>query len=187
MSSVRAMMRERPQLVLQIIAASGGEGTSSIARGLARRAAQEAWCETLLLDATDVARAAPTRRIRHEESPTQNSLNVYHDRSFDRLYWATLAADTSGAIPIDLGSLYADLRTRFDLIVVDSPSIEDMPDGAALTALADGVILVAAAEQTRVAVIERGKAIITKDGGRIIGVVLNRRRDYIPQFLYRHL
>jgi protein-tyrosine kinase len=187
MACVRALMRERPQLVLHVVSASPGEGTSSIARSLARRAAQEPWCATLLLDATDIAAAAPTRRRGDPDDAQGNGPVLFRDRELERLRWATLRPDASGAIPLDLYQLYEDLRARFDLVVVDCPSIADMPDGATLAALADGVIMVAAAEQTRVAVIEHAKALIVKSGGRILGMVLNRRRDYIPQFLYRHL
>jgi Mrp family chromosome partitioning ATPase len=187
MACVRSMMRERPQLVLHVIAAAHGEGTSSIARGLARRAAQEPWCSTLLLDATDAAAAAPARGHQRSASGAHDGLVLFRDREQERLRWATLSADASGAIPLDLGQLYDDLRAQFNLVVVDCASIEAMPDGAALASLADGVMLVAAAEQTRVAVIEHAKAVIAKSGGRILGIVLNRRRDYIPQFLYRHL
>ncbi|HEV8014083.1 MAG TPA: hypothetical protein VGP48_01050 [Stellaceae bacterium] len=188
LACVRSLMRERPQLVLHIVSAAPGEGTSSIARSLARRAAQEPWCATLLLDATDIAAAAPTgRRVGRLDEAPSNGMVLFRDRELDRLRWATLRPDASGAIPLDLGQLYEDLRARFDLVIVDCPSIEEMPDGAALAARADGVILVAAAEQTRIAVIEHAKTMIAKSGGRILGVVLNRRRDYIPRFLYRHL
>jgi Mrp family chromosome partitioning ATPase len=52
---------------------------------------------------------------------------------------------------------------------------------------ADGVILVVQAETTRPAVVAHAKGQIEQAGGNVLGAVLNRRGDYIPDFLYRML
>jgi Mrp family chromosome partitioning ATPase len=47
----------------------------------------------------------------------------------------------------------------------------------------DGVILVVEADSTPVVEAEAAKRQLDKVGARILGVVLNRRRSYIPAFL----
>jgi Mrp family chromosome partitioning ATPase len=79
------------------------------------------------------------------------------------------------------------LKAKFDLIIVDSPPATMFPDGPAIVSQVDGVILVVEAEKTRWQVALRVKEKIVKSGGTILGVVFNKRRYYIPQFVYRHL
>jgi Mrp family chromosome partitioning ATPase len=51
----------------------------------------------------------------------------------------------------------------------------------------DGVVLVLAAEDTRWPVAERVKESIERSGGRVLGIVLNKRRYHIPPCIYRRL
>jgi Mrp family chromosome partitioning ATPase len=43
------------------------------------------------------------------------------------------------------------------------------------------------AEKTRWPVAENTKQMIEKNGGKVLGVVLNKRQFYIPDFIYRRL
>jgi Mrp family chromosome partitioning ATPase len=54
------------------------------------------------------------------------------------------------------------------------------PDARALAPLVDGVILVVEADVTPVAVANRAVELIRDTGANLLGVVLNKRRDYIP-------
>ena len=51
----------------------------------------------------------------------------------------------------------------------------------------DQVILVVRAHRTKRQVVEHAKDEITKHGGKLLGVVLNRRRFFIPDFIYKRL
>ncbi|MGA7878754.1 MAG: hypothetical protein WCA08_24050 [Desulfoferrobacter sp.] len=79
------------------------------------------------------------------------------------------------------------MRNRFSFIIIDSPPLADSPDGLAFAPHADGVILVLEAERTRSSVAESLKARISQVGGRIVGIVFNKRRYYIPPFIYKRL
>jgi Mrp family chromosome partitioning ATPase len=52
---------------------------------------------------------------------------------------------------------------------------------------ADGIILVVEAEKVRPVVVSRAKQSIEEHGGQVLGVVLNKARRYIPQFIYRFM
>jgi protein-tyrosine kinase len=78
------------------------------------------------------------------------------------------------------------LREMFDLVLIDSPP--------ATTARSmnfkpwiDGIVLVVEAEKTRWPVVENVKVRILNSGNRILGMVFNKRRKYIPEFIYRRL
>jgi Mrp family chromosome partitioning ATPase len=79
------------------------------------------------------------------------------------------------------------LRDRFDMIILDTPPATIYPDGLAMVRQVDGVILVVEAEKTRWPVALRVKEKITKNGGNLLGIVFNKRRFYIPEWLYKRL
>jgi protein-tyrosine kinase len=79
------------------------------------------------------------------------------------------------------------LRERFDLVLIDSPPATLYPDGLSIVNKVDGVVLVVAAEDTRWPVAESVKDHITRSGGRLLGMVFNKRRFYIPEFIYKRL
>jgi len=95
------------------------------------------------------------------------------------------AGDTGGqAIELDIvDTLLARLRSQFDFIVVDGPPVNSYADASVLATKVDGVILVVEADQTPVVEAENAKRQLGKVGARILGVVLNRRRSYIPAWI----
>ncbi len=87
----------------------------------------------------------------------------------------------------DCQSAFSDMREQFDLTLLDTPPINTFPEGLALTPWVDGVVLVVRAGHTRREVVQHAAEQIRLHGGKILGVVLNRRRYVIPNFLYRRL
>jgi Mrp family chromosome partitioning ATPase len=103
---------------------------------------------------------------------------ILHEREKDELSSVSISV---------LEQALVHLRPFFDLIILDSQAILKDAFGNALSKLTDGTILVVEAERTRAPVAEETKRLIEGSGGRIIGAILNRRRYYIPKFLYRLL
>ncbi len=87
----------------------------------------------------------------------------------------------------DCQSALSDMRGQFDLTMLDLPPVNAFPEGLALMPWVDGVLLVVRAGHTRREVVQHAKEQIQLHGGKILGVVLNRRRYMIPNFLYRRL
>jgi Mrp family chromosome partitioning ATPase len=81
----------------------------------------------------------------------------------------------------------AQCRRQYDYIVVDGPPLDEAPESIALAANVDGVVLVLDARNTRRRIALRAKERIEQVGGKVLGVALNRRRFYIPGWLYRLL
>jgi tyrosine-protein kinase Etk/Wzc len=82
---------------------------------------------------------------------------------------------------------FALMRERFDFALLDAPPITLAPESASLARWADGVILVVHAGKTRWEVVEQAKVQLQLAGAKLLGVVLNRRRLAIPQWLYNSL
>jgi Mrp family chromosome partitioning ATPase len=53
--------------------------------------------------------------------------------------------------------------------------------------MVDAVVLVVKHGGTRREVVKRAKETIERSGGKILGVVLNKRKFPIPEFLYKRL
>ena len=84
----------------------------------------------------------------------------------------------------DFKKIIDDLRKAFDLVVIHSDLAMTGHMANTLYGLTDGCVIIAQAEHTRMPVIKKLRNVIERQGGRIVGVVLNKRKFYIPPMLY---
>lgn len=89
--------------------------------------------------------------------------------------------------PVRVRSRFVELRTHFDYIVVDTPSMADFSDGMLIAQIADGAILVVASHSTRREAARAVKDSFDAAKVSVLGVVLNKRTYPIPDALYRRL
>lgn len=184
--------------LLQFLGARRGEGVSTIVREFAKVAVERHGKSVLVLDS---AYQDPTRKININFTCEYGWLDLFEegeliDKAFSRigntsLYFAPISVQASLAPSMkDLSmtvNLWAKLRERFDLILIDSSSDANISESISISPHVDGVILVIEAEKTRRKIVEKLKKQIIANGGTIIGIVLNKRRYYIPEFLYKML
>lgn len=99
---------------------------------------------------------------------------------------------TSGQISKDPGSafegdtadiLISHLKEHFDFIIFDAAPACEFADCYALAPKVDSIIMVVQAERTSVEEAQRARRDLEAAGGQILGVVLNRQKDYTPRFL----
>lgn len=83
--------------------------------------------------------------------------------------------------------IWSKLRKSFDFVLIDSPSLTSSDNALAQCAFADGVLLIVEAEKTRSQVALNLKARVIQAGGNVLGVVFNKQRQYIPQWIYKRL
>lgn len=79
------------------------------------------------------------------------------------------------------------MKTRADWVLFDSTPIHSSNDSIALAKKVDGAVMVVQAEKTRWEVAENAKQRIESGKGTVLGVVLNNRKFYIPEWLYKTL
>ena len=75
----------------------------------------------------------------------------------------------------------------YDTIILDAPPVIASPETPAMSAFVDGVVLVVQAGKTKREVALRSLESIAKFNGNLLGVVLNRKKFYIPEFLYKRV
>ena len=192
-------LRSSPQKnkIIQFLSPSEEEGTSTIVFALARVAALKYTKSVLLLDADLRKLDQEPFNITLEHSleetiragdPVDKALYQIANSS---LFLSRLFKG-SGSIrqfldPSGIDDLLEKLRTRFDFIFIDSPPENVFSIGLATSTSVNGVILVLDAEKT---CLDEAKNItdkITKNGGKVLGVVVNKQRNHIPEFISKRI
>jgi Mrp family chromosome partitioning ATPase len=184
--------------IFQFIGSVAREGTSTLAREFARTLAMRLGKSVLLLDADP---ELPTHHQAFNINITHGIKEVIKEGAsiVEALYRvdetslfvsvisinSTYGTDLFDSPKID--SVWEQLKKRFDVVVVDSPPGSSSPIGFAICRTVDGVIIVLEAEKTRWPVVVSIKKRIMQNGGNVIGVILNKRRFYIPDWIYRRL
>jgi protein-tyrosine kinase len=78
------------------------------------------------------------------------------------------------------------LRT-YDTVIIDAAPVVTAPETPPLTGFVDGVVVVVHAGKTKREIVQRALASIASFGGNVLGIVLNRKRYYIPGYIYRRI
>jgi Mrp family chromosome partitioning ATPase len=173
--SLESALTERIPRVVFLAASQGGEGTSTVAAQFAASLAGDPRLRVLLVDvhARRPAWGAPAEA---NGSPRNLALMTLPVLPGNR------ALDAAG-----LREVLQSVASGFDWILLDGPPVLESPDAAPLTKAADGVLVVVQAGRTKRPVLARSVDLIHRAGGRVLGVVLNRRRLEIPEFIYRRI
>jgi capsular exopolysaccharide synthesis family protein len=87
----------------------------------------------------------------------------------------------------DFQGMVARLREKFEYVLIDSAAVGVNPETSTLCDMVDAVVLVVKHGGTRREEVKRAKETIERSGGKILGVVLNKRKFPIPEFLYKRL
>lgn len=184
--------------VVHFTSAYGGEGSTSISFELALAAAQQGSKRVLFLNMNNAADPAyrhlsqragtSLEAFFHSDSPGVSPLVILQGTS---LFYADFSkTDSNSVAALDINfvrSVFEDLRNNFDMIVLASEAAMTTGSSGVLSALADGSVIVVEAERTRSPVAQELKAMLETAGGRVIGAVLNKRRFYIPRWVYNLL
>jgi Mrp family chromosome partitioning ATPase len=80
-----------------------------------------------------------------------------------------------------------ELRMQFDYVLIDCPSLRTNGDVLGIAPLVDGVLLVVEANRTRADQVLYAERQIQTAGGVFRGHILNKRKYFVPQWLYQRL
>ena len=167
-----------------------GEGATRVAVGLARALAGEGETRVLLVEAN--LRTPSFGRLLPVGSGPGFAEFLAGEASAASLImplraW-NLSVITAGVRPavIDceaIAGAVLQVIEQFDFVIIDLPPVNRYADASILAPKVDGVILVVEADRTPVVDAESAKKSLDRVGARIFGVVLNRRRSYVPATL----
>lgn len=74
----------------------------------------------------------------------------------------------------DIKNVLVELQKEYDIILIDSPSINNHISPIHLTNIADGTVLVIESGKTKQEQIQKAKSTIEKVGGKITGIIINK-------------
>ena len=168
--SIDSLLPDFETRVIQFIGSNEGEGTSTIVREFGKVVAEKFEKSVLVLD-TDRQQNSQVL-FYYNKSGNGTKESFFTDQTFNFM-------NTNGN--------WEKLRQKFDFILVDSLAATTSSSGLAFSRKVDGVVLVLEAEKTRWQVVESVKDKIIKHGGKILGVVLNKRKYYIPEYIYKRI
>ena len=201
---------------LGLTSCSGGEGVSTVAARLAAEASRNGRGPVVLVDA-NLARPAVHKLLGvkggpglaealKEEAALEDILQVTplphlsvvaagggasgerreaRGEGLCSSAWA-VSPGSSALIP-GLSGLLEKLKEEFALIVLDVPPLSPASSWAGgLAGAVDGLVLVVEAERTRLAALRQTKDWL-EGRARFLGVILNKRREYTPEWLQRLL
>ncbi|HVP58889.1 MAG TPA: CpsD/CapB family tyrosine-protein kinase [bacterium] len=182
--------------VLLLSSSSAGEGTTEVTIGLGLTLALAMGRKTAVVDCNS---QHPEMHIRFRTPEAGLGNYLAGEITLDRALANTVVPNMYvmpvgthpfslvGAAKDELESLIGELRNKFDYVLIDTAPVGTYPDCAVLCDKVDAVILIVKHGSTRREVARRTKEIVVRAGGRILGVVLNRRNYPIPEFIYKRL
>jgi capsular exopolysaccharide synthesis family protein len=167
-----------------------GEGATRVAVGLARALAAEGDTRVLLVEA-NLRTPSFAQKLPIAKGPGLNDFLAGEAGAPSLITplreWnlSVISAGYRTAV-IDceaIAAAIAEVMNQFDFVIMDLPPVNRYADAAILAPKVDGVILVVEADRTPVGEAENAKKSLDRVGARIFGVVLNRRRNYVPATL----
>jgi len=183
--------------VIVFISARPSEGVSTVARDYALALADSADHDILLIDAGKLDQAFYDDHEANSSvaiadtvangKPVQDAIYFLATHvHFGR--WASSGRGRAAASKLVKDQdFWANLHKSFGTIVIDAPSLKESPDGISLAARANATVLVVEAETTRQPVVENLRDTLDAAGAKIVGVVMNKRRYYIPSKVYQNM
>lgn len=189
---IEAGMQGPRGALVEVVGAHPGEESARIARQFAKLAAARMGKRVLLLGAVGpalVTEATSDWQEMVERGELQDeAFRVVGDSS---LCVSQIASNTSTLATVlaapGLQRILEQVRQHFDMTVVVAPALGASPEGYQLASVVDGVVVVIEAGKTRWQACKREIARMQAQGAKVLGIILNKRRYYIPNFVYRRI
>ena len=172
MAMVLGESSRRPMKQIMLLGATPGVGTTFLAAHFANQLAH-VYGKVLLIEVRqDVPDLYPSAGPIPPQSVTRTTMQP-----------ATCLALVAGG----RADLPVEWLNEYGLILWDVPPMTVVPVSIALASYVDGIVLLAQAYKTRRQVAMQAVQRLEESGGRMMGVVLNRVKTFIPPWVYRLL
>lgn len=176
--------------VLALLAPNDGEGVTSLALDLAITAAQRSGQRVLLIDVEPLEEGGLALQLMKGRAALGDvSENPRVLRVNDTNLYVTMPMCRPGSnVPeAKWVSFINEVKALFPLIIIDAPAVSRSSSGLLVAPLADMTVMVVEAEATRSAVANSLIERLGSAGGGVDGVIFNKRRFYIPGFIYSRI
>jgi uncharacterized protein involved in exopolysaccharide biosynthesis/Mrp family chromosome partitioning ATPase len=165
LGKITAAPRQRANVVL-VTSGQPGVGKSSVARSLNVAAIERGMLSVLIRVVPDSAALQPVQSPSEASETNRGRVLTTTARSLGLL----LGDSRAPQAPVVPG----DVRSEFDLIVIDAPALGPQGDAAAMAAHADFTILVVADGAANAGIVRSAKAALSRFGNTRLGLVINK-------------
>jgi len=105
--------------------------------------------------------------------------------SYERLYLLPAGEKTGSFGSDEFEQFIKTCKDNFDFVIVDGKTLFSTSEVPNMATLVDGFLVVVACERTKWEVVQLAQEKLKKAGSQHAGVVLNKRRYYLPKLVYR--
>lgn len=196
--NITALLPGSQRGIIQFVGSQNHEGTSSILREFGLYVATQMNKSVLLVEsevshlvqhqALGVHPQIPLERIIREGGSVDQAIG---QAANSRVFLCRLGEEATGDMRptglVNYQDVWSKLRKAFDFVLIDSAPLISSEETLIHCTFADGVVLVVEAEKTRAQVALNLKDRVIRAGGNVLGVVFNKQRHYIPNWIYKKL
>ena len=186
--------------VVMVAATTHGEGATTTSAILASMLARSGHAKILLVDA-NLRTPALDGVFNDNNSPEGLTDVIISDKPVEAAIYQTNFTNlfllpvgrphSSPSYLFDgdpISNLLTTLKERFDFIIFDSAPLDGYSESFFLASKVDGVILVVESERTKKQVVKKIKKELEWGGPiNLLGIVLNKKKNYIPAMLERFI
>jgi Mrp family chromosome partitioning ATPase len=190
---INVLLPEAAPKVIQLISSCKGEGTTTIVRELAKTLALTMEKTVLVVDANRFSLNQDShyyiRQVNYgleqvikDSKPLDGAM--YHVKNMNLYISPVVKYPDKQSYIFDtykVRNVWDKLRQHFDIVLIDSPPVTVSYDGLSFCSTVDGTIMVLEADKTQWDVAKGTKEKILKNGGKILGIVFNKKQSYIPR------
>jgi len=176
-----------------VVTSSGpGEGKSTVMANLAITMAESG--KRIILVDCDFRKPSIHKKMGVTNAIGLTNILVQNVKKEDCMVESTvknLFILTSGPIPPNPAELLGtkkmrdfieELKSEFDMVLIDAPPVLAVTDAQILSTIADGVIFVASYGEAQKKALVDAKELIDKVGGKVIGIVFNKVPEAISGY-----
>jgi capsular exopolysaccharide synthesis family protein len=197
-NSIETALAGKNKRTILFARAMSGEGTTTIATNFAKTLALQGGERVLICEMNarnprfpDVFSTNGDAGVTEYFSATDELSNFVQTSESDDLAVLHVGRKDATIIQLHLNQVFPRLieesMRNYDTMIIDAPPILNAPETAPMSAFVDGVVVVVQAGKTKREVVTRSMESIQKFNGNVLGVVLNRKKYYIPEFLYKRI
>ena len=198
-TNILSMNKGNPPKVIVVSSSLHSEGKTITALNVSIVMAQETRRPKILLVDGDLRRGKISKYLGvknkiglSEILQGQATLNdAIFSIGVDNLSFITTGSTPANPVELlssaHMHSFLADIKEKFDYVLIDSPPVIPVTDPGILGSQADGVLLVIKAGRTQRGIVQHASELLSQARAKILGHVLTNIEYHLPEYIYRYL
>ena len=192
-----ALHANQPTKTILFSGTINGDGASSLASNFSKTLARDPELKVLLIDANlrnpslhntfSINHTSSLATLLEQAEPGQSPFCFEQGKVNVLPSGGAYSDPTSIFASREFAEFLREMQRTFDFIVLDGPPVFRASETRLLASKVDATILVIRSGKTRKQIALRAIQELETAGGNVLGTVLNRRKYYIPDWLYKWL